>query len=87
MNRKYILPLFLIFQIIALQILKFFPEFVENFYSNAVYQKIAGFSRISFGGIGFSIGDCIYGISILFIIRWFWKVKKSWKKSWQNNFM
>ena len=87
MNRKYILPLFLIFQIIALQILKFFPNFVETFYSNAVYQKIAVFSRISFGKIGFSIGDCIYGILILLIIRWFWKVRKSWKISWKNNLL
>ena len=87
MNRKYILPLFLIFQIVTLQILKFFPNFVETFYSNAVYQKIAGFSRISYGEIGFSIGDCIYGILILLLILWFWKVRKSWKISWKNNLL
>ncbi len=87
MNRKYILPIFLVFQIVFLQILKFFPEFVETFYSNSIYQKISNSSRFALGKIPFSIGDCIYGILILWIIRWFWKVRKTWKNNWKNYFL
>ena len=87
MNRKYILPIFLVFQIVFLQILKFFPEFVETFYSNSIYQKISNSSRFALGKIPFSVGDCVYGILILFIIRWFWKVRKTWKSNWKNNFL
>ncbi len=87
MNRKYNLAFFLIIQIIFLQILKFFPEFVENFYSNSIYQKISNFSRICIGKIPFSVGDCIYGMLILLIIRWFWKIRKTWKTNWKNNFL
>ncbi len=87
MNRKYNLAFFLIIQIAFLQILKFFPEFVENFYSNSIYQIISNFSRICLGKIPFSVGDCIYGILILFLIRWFWKIRKTWKTNWKNNLL
>jgi hypothetical protein len=82
---KHILPLFLIVQILALQILAFFPESVERFYSTALYPTISGFSRIIFGSIPFSFGDIIYAIVILMIFRWFWKKRKSWKKHWKDN--
>ncbi len=87
MNRKYILPIFLVFQIMFLQILKFFPDFVEHFYSNSVYQKISNFSRICLGKIPFSVGDCIYGILIFLIIKWFWKVRKTWKNNRKTYFL
>jgi Protein of unknown function (DUF3810) len=87
MNRKYISPIFLIIQIFFLQILKFFPEFVETFYSDSIYQKISNFSRICLGKIPFSVGDCVYGVLILLIIRWFWKVRKTWKNNRKNNFL
>jgi Protein of unknown function (DUF3810) len=87
MNRKYILPFFLIFQIVILQILKFFPEFVELFYSNSIYQKISNFSRFCLGKIPFSVGDCIYGILILLIFYWLWKVRKTWKNNRKTYFL
>jgi hypothetical protein len=33
----------------------------------------------------FSIGDCIYFILIVYILIWFWKQRKSWKRQWKNN--
>ena len=87
MKSKYILPLFLLLQIILLKILRFFPEFIEHFYSNGLYLKISHFSRIILGKIPFSVGDCIYSILILFLIRWFWKVRKSWKFQWKDNLL
>jgi hypothetical protein len=87
MQRKYILPLFLLFQILLLKIIAIFPEFVEQFYSNGLYVYISNFSRIVLGKIPFSVGDIIYGILILYLLKSIWKVKKTWKMEWKNNLL
>jgi hypothetical protein len=87
MKRSYILPLFLLIQIIILKIIRFFPECVERFYSNGLYVYLSKFSRIVLGKIPFSIGDCIYFILILLVLKWFWKNRKSWKEEWKNNLL
>jgi len=87
MKRSYILPIFLLIQIIILKILRFFPETVERFYSNGCYVYLSKFSRIVLGKIPFSVGDCIYFILILFALKWFWKKRKSWKAEWKNNLL
>ena len=85
MQRKYILPLSLLFQILILQIVPFFPEFVERFYSNGLYPIISKFSRIALGNIPFSVGDLIYGIVILYLLKSIWNTRKTWKSEWKNN--
>lgn len=81
MKRNYILPLFLLFQIIFLRFLAFFPETVERFYSNGLYVYISHFSRTLLGEIPFSIGDIIYGTTIIYCIYWFYKNRKlHWKR-------
>lgn len=87
MRRKYILPLFLLIQIILLKILRFFPEFTEQFYSNGLYLKISHFSRIVLGKIPFSAGDCIYSVLILLLIRSIWKTRRTWKTQWKDNLL
>ncbi|AOW11060.1 DUF3810 domain-containing protein [Flavobacterium gilvum] len=87
MKRSYILPLFLLIQIILLKILRFFPECVEQIYSNGFYQFLSKTLRIVLGKIPFSVGDCIYFILILFALKWFWKKRKSWKIEWKNNLL
>ncbi|KDN55974.1 DUF3810 domain-containing protein [Flavobacterium seoulense] len=90
MKRKYILPLFLIFQIIILKIIPFFPETVEAFYSNGIYPIISNFSRIIFGWIPFSIGDILYFILILLAIKWFWNNRSrsfGRKLNWKNQLL
>jgi Protein of unknown function (DUF3810) len=87
MQRKYFLPLFLLFQIVFLKILVFFPDVVEQIYSNGLYQFVSKLLRMSFGEIPFSVGDCIYAIFIFLILKWFWSVRKSWKFNWKNNFL
>ncbi|MES2575211.1 MAG: DUF3810 domain-containing protein [Bacteroidota bacterium] len=87
MQRKYILPLFLLIQILFLKIIAFFPEVVEQFYSNGLYVFISKISRIILGKIPFSVGDVIYGILILLLIRWLWKTRKSWKLEWKDNLL
>lgn len=81
MNRKYILPFLLLIQIILLQIISFFPEIIECFYSNGLYVWISKFSRILFGWVPFSIGDIIYALLILWIIKWFYQ---NWKINWKQ---
>lgn len=85
MQRKYILPLFLLFQILLLKIIAFFPEFVERFYSNGLYVFISKISRITLGKLPFSVGDIIYGIVILYLLKSIWKTRKTWKTAWRNN--
>ena len=76
MQRKYILPLLLFIQILFLQLLSFFPEVVERYYSNGLYVFISKFSRIVFGKFSFSVGDCIYFVVIFLILRWFYQQYK-----------
>lgn len=87
MKRSYILPIFLLIQIIILKIIRFFPENIERFYSNGFYIYLSKFSRIILGKIPFSIGDCLYFILILLLVKWFWTKRKSWKLDWKNNLL
>ena len=87
MKQKYILPFLLLVQIILLQVLQFFPEFTERYYSNGLYPIISNFSRIILGKIPFSVGDCIYFIAIFFALKWFWSKRKTWKEYWKNNIL
>jgi len=65
----------------------YFPEHVEQFYSNGVYPIISGFSRVVFGKIPFSLGDFIYFITILSVLIWLWNKRKSWMTEWKNNIL
>ena len=92
MKRKYILPLFLVFQIIFLKILAFFPEVVERYYSNGLYVFTSRLERTLLGKIPFSIGDVLYGILIVYLLISIWKTRKTWCRSrnssgrgWKDN--
>jgi hypothetical protein len=87
MKRSYFLPLFLLIQIIILKIIRFFPECVERFYSNGLYVYFSKPLRIVFGKIPLSIGDCLYFILILMLVKWLWTKRKSWKEEWKNNLL
>jgi len=79
-QRKYILPLLLLIQLIGLKLLTFFPDFIEKYYSNGFYPYLSKFSRTILGWIPFSFGDVLYGILILWTIHWFYQNRKmSWK--------
>lgn len=87
MKSKYILPLFLLLQIIFLKILRYFPDFVEGFYSNNLYVRISHFSRGLLGRLPFSFGDFMYAFLILSIICWFWRIRKTWKLAWKDHIL
>ena len=90
---KVIWSLFLVFQIIIIKILSFFPRFIEKYYSNGLYVFISKVSRTLLGWINFSVGDVIYLILILFLIIKLYKNRKSifswkaWKIEWKSNFL
>lgn len=68
-----ILTLLLLVQIILLQVLKRFPQFVETYYSLGIYPVISKISRILFGWIPFSMGDIFYIFIGLYALRWIYK--------------
>jgi len=70
-NKKLVLVIFLIIQILLISVIKNFPEFIEHFYSNGVYIFISKLMRYAFGWLPFSIGDVFYTLAIIYIIRWF----------------
>ena len=87
MKRKFILPLFLLIQIIVVKTIGLFPDFVENVYSKGFYPKLAFVSRKVFGWLPFSFGDVTYFILILLLFRWIWKHRIGFFKEWKDNLL
>ncbi|HNP34097.1 MAG TPA: DUF3810 domain-containing protein [Flavobacterium sp.] len=87
MKRKHLLPLFLVIQIIIVKVLAFFPEVVEKFYSNGLYQSLSKVERLFFGKIPFSVGDILYGLLIIYLLISIWKTRKTWKNQWKDNLL
>ncbi len=83
-HTKLIISLSLILQILLIKVLANFPEFVEKYYSNGIYQWISKGMHFSFGWIPFSVGDMLYTIAVLYIIRWFYKNRKRLRKDTKN---
>lgn len=71
-NDLYFLIGFLLL-VLMTALLKQYPEYVENYYSQGIYPKIGFWFRTVFGWIPFSVGDWIYIVSILQIVRWLYK--------------
>ena len=87
MKRKFVLPLFLLIQIIVVKTIGLFPDFVENVYSKGFYPKLAFVSRKVFGWLPFSFGDVTYFILILLLFRWIWKHRIGFFKEWKDNLL
>jgi len=69
-NKKLGLVIFLGIQILIISILKKYPEFVEQFYSNGIYVFLSKLMRYVFGWVPFSVGDLLYTLVCIYIIRW-----------------
>lgn len=67
---KLYTALSLILQIVLVKVLSHFPEFVERFYTDGLYQFISKMMRYVFGWLPFSVGDVLYTIAGIYIIRW-----------------
>ena len=69
-NPKLYIALSIIPQLFLIYILSQFPEFVETYYSNGIYQWISKLSRFIFGWLPFSFGDLFYAVTIIYATRW-----------------
>ncbi|CCG53052.1 Probable transmembrane protein of unknown function [Flavobacterium indicum GPTSA100-9 = DSM 17447] len=85
MKRKYFLPVFLLFQILLVKILAFFPGFIENYYSRGLYPVLSRSFRFLLGWIPFSVGDLLYFLLIFFILKWIWKSRQGFFTNWKAN--
>jgi hypothetical protein len=85
LKKKYILPILLPVQFIALKILALFPGFVERHYSNGLYVKLSAAERWLFGWISFSIGDVVYFTLIFWLIWSIWKHRKTLRSAWKDH--
>lgn len=86
-KKKYLLPLFLPFQVIVLKVVSFFPEWVENWYSNGLFVDISRALRTVFGGLPFSAGDVLYGILIAWVLVKTYRTRKTWRLQWKDNLL
>lgn len=73
MNKKLkiFIALSIIPQVILIKWIGKYPEIIEKYYSNGIYQFISKLSRYVFGWIPFSVGDIFYTILAILIIRFF----------------
>jgi hypothetical protein len=65
-------------------ILKLIPQFVETYYSNGIYIGISKLMRYAFGWLPFSVGDILYTIAAIYILRWFLLNRKRIIKDTKN---
>lgn len=83
-NTKSIIALSLIPQYFLIRFLSKFPEFVEQYYSNGIYQFISKIFRYILGWLPFSFGDLVYTFAIIYGIRWFFLNRKRLRKDTKN---
>ncbi len=70
---KLILAALLPIQLLLLQVLRFFPAFIEKYYSNGLFPLLSKIARYLFGWIPFSMGDIFYLLIAILAIRWVYK--------------
>ena len=87
MQKKYYLPLALVFQIVLIQLISFFPVLIEDYYSNELYIYISNFLRIILGFFPFSLGDFGYLLAIVFLIIGYIKNRKINNLSWKDRIL
>ena len=70
-NKRYrFLSLFLVVQWIFIQLISRYPNGIEKYYSRGIYPFISRFFRILFGWIPFSIGDVLYIVLGVLLIKY-----------------
>lgn len=83
-----ILAIFLPLQIVLNRILGNYPLFVEKWYSNGIYPITSALLRRTLGYIPFSLGDFLYALLVIMLIRWIvLRIKQRFKdpKRWILN--
>ena len=67
---KQIIAISIIPQFLIVKWLSNYPDFIETYYSNGLYQYSSKLFRHVFGLFPFSIGDLLYLFAIIYGIRW-----------------
>lgn len=84
-NKTYkILSLLLIMQWAFVQIIAQYPNFIEKYYSNGVFQSLSKMNRIIFGWLPFSLGDVLYALVIVIFFKNIYAAFKHKKYSLKN---
>lgn len=68
--KKHIIAFSILPQIAFIKIIANFPEFVEQYYSNGLYVFSSKLMRYGFGWLPFSVGDVLYTILSIYVLRW-----------------
>jgi hypothetical protein len=66
----------LLLQLLGYYSLRFYPDFIETWYSTGIYPYISEVSRWVTGLVPFSIGDVMYLGIIILALRWLWTYKR-----------
>jgi len=69
-KKKIIIALSIIPQYLIVKLLSGYPEFVETYYSHGLYPITSKILRFMFGWLPFSIGDILYTLAGIYILRW-----------------
>ena len=86
-SKKYYLVLFFIIQIVALQLVAFFPALIENYYSAFFFVQLSLFLRQLFGSISISVGDILYIILLIYLSKSLFETRHLWAKNWKAYFL
>ena len=86
-KKKTLLALSLIPQYLLITWLSNYPEFVERYYSHGIYPFISKIFRYTLGWLPFSFGDLVYTLSIIYVVRWFYKNRKNLRKNTKQWFV
>lgn len=79
-NKKRLIALSLLPQILLVKYISTKPEFIETYYSNGFYQIISKPFRYVLGWMPLSFGDIIYTLAVIYVVRWTYKNKKKFIK-------
>lgn len=74
---KLFIILALPLQILAVKLLSYFPEFVEKYYSQGIFKTISKVETYLFDYIPFSVGDILYIIAGIALVRWVYRLIKT----------
>jgi hypothetical protein len=68
------LAILLVFQLVFVQLIRKYPSFIEQYYSNGIYLFTSKLLRILFGWIPFSLGDLVIGFLVLVCFRFIYRL-------------
>lgn len=75
-NKKLLIALSIVPAFIVVKLASYNPGFIENIYSDGIYVFISKLNRYAFGWIPFSVGDILYTVVFVLVLRWIVKNRK-----------